>query len=84
MSKMFSNCWSLNDLDILNLDTKNVTNMSLMFYKCKSLKNITNFDTKNVTNMSRIFYGCSYLNNLNILIIKMLLILVGCLIVVHF
>ena len=65
MSKMFSNCWSLNYLDILNLDTKNVTNMSLMFYKCKSLKNITNFDTKNVTNMSRIFYGCSYLNNLN-------------------
>jgi surface protein len=80
MSKMFSNCWSLNDLDILNLDTKNVTNMSLIFYKCKSLKyiNLTNFETKNVKNMSRIFYGCSYL------IIKMLLILVGCLIVVHF
>ena len=37
-------------------DTKNVTNMSCMFYDCNSLTNIdlSNFNTSNVTYMSNI------------------------------
>ena len=38
MSSMFSNCESLSSLpDISKWDTKNVTNMSGMFYFCNKL-----------------------------------------------
>ena len=38
---MFSSCNSLNNIiDISKWDTKNVTNMSGMFYNCSSLKDL--------------------------------------------
>ena len=42
--------------------TKEINNMSYMFYKCDELSQImTKIDTSNVTNMSYMFYGCESL-----------------------
>ena len=53
---MFGGCKSLNSLpDISKWNTKNVTNMSCMFYYCESLNSlpdISKWNTKNVTDMS--------------------------------
>ena len=35
---MFSNCSSLNSINLSSFNTSNVNNMSCMFYKCSSLK----------------------------------------------
>jgi surface protein len=43
------------------MESKNVTNMSSMFYGCRSLKslpNISKWDTKKVTLMNSMFYDC--------------------------
>ena len=47
-------------LDVSNLDTSNVTNMSYMFRHCNNLTslNVSNWDTSNVTNMSHMFSNC--------------------------
>ena len=57
MSYMFSDCESLNNLNISKFDTKNVNNMSFMFSDCKILKflKIKNFDTRNVIDMNYMF-----------------------------
>ena len=49
---------SLTSISFDNLDTSKVTNMSSMFYQCKSLSSLDlrNFDTRNVTDMSEMFY----------------------------
>ena len=49
---------SLTSISFDNLDTSKVTNMSSMFYQCKSLSSLDlrNFDTRNVTDMSYMFY----------------------------
>ena len=48
---MFNQCSKLIDLDLSNFDTRNVTDMSMMFMGCKSLSklDLTSFDTHNVT-----------------------------------
>ena len=53
--------FKLKKLNLNNFDTKNVTNMSGMFSKCKSLENLNlnNFDVKNVTDMRGMFNFCS-------------------------
>ena len=50
---MFSGCESLKKLNLSNLNTKNVIDMSSMFKGCKSLEelNLSNLDTQNVKNM---------------------------------
>lgn len=66
---MFANLDKLVDITGLdNLDTSEVTDMSLMFEGCISLKTIdlTNFDTSKVTNMNAMFYDCSSLTDLNV------------------
>ena len=40
---MFLGCKSLENINLSSFDTKNVTNMSFMFYGCKKLKNSPNF-----------------------------------------
>ena len=47
MSYMFFWCSSLNELNITNFNTNNVTDMDYMFSGCKSLKELylTNFNT---------------------------------------
>ena len=44
---MFNNCSSIEELNISNFITDNVTNMQKMFYKCILLKklNLSNFNT---------------------------------------
>ena len=46
----------------------NITDMSLMFFNCSSLKNLdlSNFNTKNVTDMRSMFYNCSSLKELDL------------------
>lgn len=55
-------------IDLSNLETTNIKNMSRMFYECKSLKNIYfgNINTENVTNMSFMFMSCVSLEFLDI------------------
>ena len=61
MRNMFFNCSLLKQLNLLNINTNNVTNMECMFYGCSLLQelNIFNFNTNNVTDMRGMFYGCS-------------------------
>ena len=58
---------SLVSVDLSGLDTSNVTNMSRLFFECKSLKNIDvcNSDTSNVTDMSSMFEGCRDLTSVD-------------------
>ncbi|MCM1178613.1 MAG: BspA family leucine-rich repeat surface protein [Clostridium sp.] len=64
---MFISC-EMNEIDLTNLNTSNVTNMHGMFNRCGGLKNIdlSNFDTTNVTDMSCMFMYCWNLNNLDL------------------
>ena len=58
----------LRTIDVTNLDTSQVTNMSNMFNYCTGLAslNVSNFDTSKVTNMSEMFGGCSGLTSLDV------------------
>ena len=52
-SYMFYKCELLNNIDLSNFNTNNVTNMRSMFCGCSSLNsiNLSNFNTNNVTDM---------------------------------
>lgn len=51
-----------------SLDTRNVTDMSQMFYGCMKLRaiDLSNFNTSNVTDMSEMFAICYGLTDLNL------------------
>ena len=68
MSRMFSGCQKLIDVDASNFDTSNVINMAGMFNYCKSLTSldVSNFDTSNVTTMSEMFNSCESLTSLDL------------------
>ena len=68
MSQLFKECVKLSEVDLSNVDTKNVKNMSEMFYNCNSLTsiNLSNINTKKVVDMSYLFHGCIFLNSLNL------------------
>ena len=68
MSKLYSNCTEVTEIDTSGLITDNVTNMSGVFYYCTSLKNIdvSRFNTSNVTRMDQMFYYCSALTSLDL------------------
>lgn len=52
---------------IENIDTRNVENMSYMFYKYTGTTlDLSSFDTSKVTNMSHMFDRCGNLTNLNL------------------
>ena len=54
-------------LEILEINTFNITNMSLMFYRCENLLSINcDFNTINVTNMYGMFYNCYSLTSLDL------------------
>ena len=65
---LFSSLDNLEVLDLSGLDTSDVTDMSDMFYLCKSLKSLklSSFDTSDVTDMSDMFFGCQELENLDL------------------
>ncbi|MGI6033544.1 MAG: BspA family leucine-rich repeat surface protein, partial [Coriobacteriales bacterium] len=54
-----NNCTSM---DLSNLDTSEVTDMTCMFSRCQSLTelDVSNFDTSNVTNMNSMFSSSNY------------------------
>ena len=62
----FSKLISIEGLEYF--DTKDVTSMYDMFYKCSSLTNldVSNFNTSNVTSMLGMFYNCSSLTSLDV------------------
>ena len=59
---------SLTSISFDNLDTSKVTNMSSMFYQCKSLSSLdlSSFNTSKVTNMGRMFCECNSLSSLDL------------------
>ena len=65
---MFCNCYSLININLSNLKTENITNMSHMFYQCSSLLsiNLSYFITEKVNDMSYMFCNCSSLTNLDL------------------
>ena len=72
MSRMFSECPSLESIDLSSFNTTNVKNMSEMFYECSSLKSIdlSSFNTTNVKDMREMFDECPSLKKENIKINK--------------
>lgn len=66
---LFYESYDLKEIDgIKYLNTEQVTDMSSMFYGCRSLTslNLANFNTRKVTNMSDMFSGCKSLTSLNL------------------
>jgi hypothetical protein len=67
--KWFHYCVALTDIKGMeNLNTENVTDMSAMFYCCRSLTSIDldNFNTEKVENMSAMFMECKKLELLDV------------------
>ena len=68
-SGLFSNLTNVTSIDLSNIDTSGMTNMSNMFSDNTSLTNITfgdNFNTANVTNMSGMFKNCTILKTIDL------------------
>lgn len=67
-SYMFYRCYFLEEVDVKNFDTKEVTNMSNMFQYCFALKNLdlSSFDTASVTNMQEMLSGCNSLSSIDV------------------
>lgn len=65
---MFYGCYKLNQLDLSNFDTSNITDMCGMFKECKSLSqlDLSNFDTSQVIDMCGMFSGCIALAQLDL------------------
>ena len=69
MNTMFQQCNVLENLDLSNFDTSNVTDMEAMFNKCyklKEIKGINNFKTNKVIIMKIMFQHCKELHNLDL------------------
>ena len=64
MSRRFQECYELEDLDLTNFETANVTKMGWMFNQChklKEIKGINNFNTNQVNEMIGMFGECNEL-----------------------
>lgn len=68
MTNMFSNCQSLAEIDLSNLDTSSVVSMSYMFSGCDSLVklDLSNLDMKSVESMGGMFMHCRSLIKVNL------------------
>ena len=65
--KLFYNCKSITDIDITDLNTINIKDMSYMFAFTKISKiDLSLMDTSNVEEMSHMFESCFLLSNLNL------------------
>ena len=68
-SGLFSNLTNVTSIDLSNMDTSGMTNMSNMFSDNTSLTNITfgdNFNTANVKSMTSMFNNCSNIESLDL------------------
>lgn len=54
----YNNSFQTDIIEIPNIDTSAVTNMSYTFRMCYNLKRVPNFDTSNVVNIEGIFSSC--------------------------
>ena len=65
---LFSGLSHLIQINFINIDTSEVTDMSYMFESCTSLQSLdlSSFKTSNAKNMSGMFSNCSSLQSLNI------------------
>ena len=65
---LFYGCTDINEIDLSNLKTSYVENMTSMFEGCTSLTsiNLKNIDTSKITLMSYMFYNCSSLKSLDL------------------
>ena len=64
---MFNDCYFLKSFSNIFIYTNNLTDVSGVFYNCKSLEylpDISCLDTSKVKNMNGLFYGCSSLKSL--------------------
>ncbi|HEL6868719.1 TPA: BspA family leucine-rich repeat surface protein [Listeria monocytogenes] len=68
ISRMFTLCRKLSELDVSGLNTSSVTNMYAAFSNTNSLKelDISNFDTSSVADMSYMFSYCTSLEELDL------------------
>ena len=69
MAYLFHNMTKIKSIDFSNFNSKEVTDMSLLFNLCTGLENITfgnNFNTSKVTNMNGLFYGCSSIKSIDL------------------
>ena len=67
MQKMFYACSSIKSLDLRTLDTRNVTDMSWMFARCKQAATITiPFKTPKVTKLNNMFDSCMSVKTLDL------------------
>lgn len=69
MYSMFSNCTSLETLDLSSFNTEKVTNMATMFENSKNLRSIKlpkGFIGSSVTNLYAMFKGCESLTELDL------------------
>ena len=68
MCHMFSECESLEELDVSGFDTGSVEDMGAMFKDCENLKSldVSGFDTGNVKNMWAMFRSCKNLKSLDV------------------
>ncbi|HBK0439766.1 TPA: BspA family leucine-rich repeat surface protein [Listeria monocytogenes] len=68
ISRMFTLCRKLSELDVSGLNASSVTNMYAAFSNTNSLKelDISNFDTSSVTDMSYMFSYCTSLEELDL------------------
>ncbi|MBR1730886.1 MAG: BspA family leucine-rich repeat surface protein, partial [Ruminococcus sp.] len=65
---LFEGFVSCTEIDLHNIDTSNVTNMSNMFRECTSLPtlNLSEFDTSSATLMYNMFLGCNNITFLDL------------------
>ena len=67
-SYIFGNCKFITEIDLSNLETKNVTSMKRMFYDSINISkiNLNSIDTNNVTNMECMFGNCKNLKSIDL------------------
>lgn len=67
-SGMFSDCRSLEGLDVSGFDTSAAKSLSSMFSGCTKLAalDVSNFDTSAATSLNWMFYGCESLRSLDL------------------
>lgn len=72
MSRMFyfisNTVWSLEEIDLSNFNTSNVTTMLSMFNGCRALRHIdlSSFNTENVEDISYMFQYCKNLEHIDL------------------
>ena len=67
-SWLFNRGWNLSSIDMSNIDTSSVVDMSYMFCGLEYLTdvNLSGVDTSNVTNMAGMFQSCNRLTSLDV------------------